>query len=152
MRNGTADDTVREDGSEARGSKLRALGQVALGAALLGAGIGHLTVAREEFQAQVPGWFPIDEDVTVLASGVVEIGLGGLLLAVWKQPWRARVGLAAAAFFVAIFPGNIAQYLEGKDGFCLDTDAKRLARLPFQAVLIGVALWGTDARSLRRKR
>lgn len=134
------------------GSALKRAAQGLLGLALFGAGVSHLTVAREEFQAQVPGWFPIDEDITVVGSGVMEISLGTALLSQWKQPRRAWIGIVAALFFVAIFPGNVAQYLEKKDGFGLDTDAKRLARLPFQAVLIGAALWGTDAGSLRRKR
>ncbi|MFB7887577.1 hypothetical protein ACFCZ3_06030 [Cellulosimicrobium cellulans] len=125
------------------------LARVALGLALLGAGVSHLTVAREEFQAQVPSWFPVDEDVTVLASGAVEIALGGSLVVLSR--WRVAVGLVAAAFFVVIFPGNVGQWLEGKDGFGLDTDAKRFVRLFFQPVLVAWALWSTGAlRALRR--
>ena len=52
---------------------LGAIGQVALGAALLTAGTGHLTKQREEFQAQVPEWFPADPDAVVVVSGVVEL-------------------------------------------------------------------------------
>ncbi|GMA33432.1 DoxX family protein [Litorihabitans aurantiacus] len=122
---------------------VRALGQIAMGAAMVGAGTAHLTVAREEFQAQVPDWFPADPDAVVLVSGVAEIALGSLMLTVWKQPARSRVGKLLALFFVVIFPGNVAQFLEAKDGFGLDTDAKRLARLPFQAVLIAWALFTT---------
>ena len=125
------------------------LARVALGIALVGAGVSHLTVAREEFQAQVPSWVPVDEDVTVLASGAVEIALGGSLVVLSR--WRVAVGLVAAAFFVVIFPGNVGQWLEGKDGFGLDTDAKRLVRLFFQPVLVAWALWSTGAlRALRR--
>ncbi|WP_435737552.1 MauE/DoxX family redox-associated membrane protein [Cellulosimicrobium sp. PMB13] len=125
--------------------------RIALGVALVGAGVSHLTVAREEFQAQVPDWFPVDEDVTVLASGVVEIVLGGSLVVLSR--WKVAVGLVAAAFFVVIFPGNVAQWLEGKDGFGLDTDAKRFGRLFFQPVLVAWALWSTGAlRALRRAR
>ncbi|UKJ62898.1 hypothetical protein H1Q78_14345 [Cellulosimicrobium cellulans] len=125
------------------------LARVALGLALVGAGVSHLTVAREEFQAQVPSWFPVDEDVTVLASGAVEIALGGSLVVLSR--WRVAVGLVAAAFFVVIFPGNVGQWLEGKDGFGLDTDAKRFGRLFFQPVLVAWALWSTGAlRALRR--
>ncbi|QJW35322.1 hypothetical protein [Cellulosimicrobium protaetiae] len=127
------------------------LARVALGLALVGAGVSHLTVAREEFQAQVPAWFPVDEDVTVLASGAVEIALGGSLVVLSR--WRVAVGLLAAAFFVVIFPGNVGQWLEGKDGFGLDTDAKRFGRLFFQPVLVAWALWSTGAlRALRRAR
>ncbi|MFC8922155.1 hypothetical protein [Cellulosimicrobium sp. NPDC057127] len=135
----------------ARTSVPATLARVALGLALVGAGTSHLTVAREEFQAQVPGWFPLDEDVTVLASGAVEIVLGGALVVLPR--WKVVVGLVAAAFFVAIFPGNLAQWAEGKDGFGLDTDEKRFARLFFQPVLVAWALWSTGAfAALRRAR
>ncbi|MBK8447147.1 MAG: hypothetical protein IPL41_10835 [Micropruina sp.] len=131
----------------------RAVGQVALGTALAFAGTMHLTGAREEFQAQVPSWFPADPDVVVLASGVVEIGLGVALLTLWKQPARAWLGATTAAFFVAIFPGNVAQFVEGKDGFGLDTDQARLVRLLFQPFLVVGALAATDAvGTLRRRR
>lgn len=128
--------------------RLRAAQRIALGGALVVAGISHLTVARREFRAQVPSWVPVDEDVVVVGSGVVEIALGTALAALPSQ--RVRTGWAAAAFFAAVFPGNIAQYVERKDGFGLDTDAKRLTRLPFQAVLIAAALWSTAAWRDRR--
>ena len=102
------------------------------------AGISHLTFKREEFQAQVPNWFPMDKDVVVLGSGVAEIALGAGLLA-WKKR-RREVGTALAAFYAAIYPGNIGQYAERHDGFGLDTDGKRLARLFFQPALIAGAL------------
>lgn len=107
------------------------------------AGVGHLTFARGEFSAQVPGWLPVDDDPVVLISGVVEIGLGAALLA-WARG-RVAVGFVVAAFFVAIFPGNVAQYVEGNDGFGLDSDTKRLVRLFFQPVLVAWALWATGA-------
>lgn len=125
------------------GSVLRGIGQVALGAALLTAGIGHLTKAREEFQAQVPTWLPADPDTVVVGSGVVEIGLGTALVATWKQPARRRLGMLAAAFFVAVFPGNIAQLVEHRDAFGLDTDRKRALRLIGQPVLVAWALAAT---------
>lgn len=129
---------------EVAASPARTIGRIALGAILVFAGISHLSFAREEFQAQVPSWFPLDEDLVVLASGVVEITLGGsLLLARGRR--RIQVGWIAAAFFVIIFPGNVAQYLERTDGFGLDTDAKRLARLPGQIGLVALALWSTGA-------
>ncbi|WP_136520585.1 MULTISPECIES: MauE/DoxX family redox-associated membrane protein [Cellulomonas] len=130
----------------------RTLVRLLLGGVLAFAGTTHLTVAREEFQAQVPSWVPLDPDVVVVASGVVEVALGGALLAAPRR-WRPLVGGAAAAFFVAIFPGNVAQYLEGTDGFGLDTDAKRLARLPFQVPLVVGSLWSTGAwRAWRSRR
>ena len=120
----------------------RRLARVGLGLMLLFAGVSHLTFARDEFKAQVPGCFPA-KDFTVLASGAVEIALGSSLVVLSR--WRVAVGLVVAAFFVAIFPGNIAQWLEHKDGFGLDTDEKRFARLFFQPVLVAWALWSTGA-------
>ena len=130
----------------------RTIGRVLLGGILAFAGTSHLTFAREEFQAQVPSWVPVGTDAVVVGSGVVEIALGAALVAAPRR-FRPWVGAAAAAFFVAIFPGNVAQYVEQKDGFGLDTDAKRLARLPFQAVLVLWSLWSTGAwRAWRESR
>jgi uncharacterized membrane protein len=114
-----------------------------LGAALIGAGVGHLSAQREEFRAQVPGWFPIDEDVVVVASGIAEIALGLALIALARH--RVVVGTVVAAFFVVIFPGNVAQWTERVDAFGLDTDAERFARLFFQPVLVIWALGATGA-------
>ncbi|MGK2937198.1 MAG: DoxX family protein [Solirubrobacteraceae bacterium] len=133
-----------------RPSRVRAIAQAALGLFLVTAGTGHMTFQREEFQAQVPPWVPVDPDVVVLASGVVELALGGALLTARKQPRRAIVGATTAAFFVAVFPGNIAQYTGQVDAFGLDSDLKRALRLPFQPVLIAWALASTEAlRTLR---
>lgn len=119
-----------------------------LGALLLVAGIGHLTNQREEFLAQVPAWVPVDEDLVVVVSGIVEIVLGLALVALLASSlarYRVVVGLVVAAFFVAIFPGNVAQWTEGVDAFGLDSDAERFGRLFFQPVLIAWALWATGA-------
>ena len=118
----------------------RTLARVLLGSAMVGAGVLHLTSQREEFQAQVPEWFPLPDDFTVLASGAVEIGLGAAFVALPKH--QRLVGGLLAAFFVAIVPGNIAQYVEGTNAFGLDTDRARLTRLFFQPVLVLVALFG----------
>jgi uncharacterized membrane protein len=123
--------------------RVRTAGRWMLGGALLYAGTAHLTFARDEFQAQVPDWLPVDADPVVLISGVVELALGGALL-VWRRR-RVEVGLATAAFFVAVFPGNVAQYVEGNDAFGLDSDRARLIRLAFQPVLVAWALWSTGA-------
>ncbi len=115
-----------------------------LGMFLTAAGIAHLSVQREEFRAQVPDWFPIDDDLVVIVSGVVEITLGTALMAAPLR-WRPFVGWTVAAFFVVIFPGNVAQYVEGTDAFGLDTDTERFVRLFFQPVLIVWALYATEA-------
>lgn len=122
------------------GSKARTVGRLLLGGALVFAGISHLTFARKDFQAQVPEWVPIDEDTTVLASGVVEIALGAALV---SGVQRTAVGNIAAAFFTAIFPGNLSQWINRRDAFGLDTDNRRFLRLFFQPALIALALWST---------
>ncbi|MFL9843990.1 DoxX family protein [Flavobacterium rhizosphaerae] len=124
-------------------SKKRNLLRIALGAMLVFAGTSHLTFARKEFKAQVPDWVPMDKDSVVLQSGVAEILLG-LSLILLKEN-RKTVGWVAAAFFLAVFPGNIAQYLDRRDAFGLDTDQKRFIRLFFQPVLIAWALYSTGA-------
>ncbi|MGY2078119.1 DoxX family protein [Blastococcus sp. SYSU DS0828] len=118
----------------------RTAARLLLGATMVGAGVLHLTTQRQVLQAQVPGWFPVDEDLTVLGSGVAEIALGASFLALPRK--RRLVGGLLAVFFVVIFPGNVAQYLEGTDAFGLDTDRKRLARLFFQPLLVLWALYG----------
>lgn len=133
-------------------SALKKPAQALLGAALAFTGTGHLTFARDEFRAQVPPWVPLDEDTVVLASGVVELAFAAALLVTWRQPRRALVGVAAAALFVAVFPGNVAQLTQHRDGFGLTTDRARIARLFFQPVLIGWALWSTDAIARWRRR
>ena len=125
---------------------LRAVCQVALGVVLVSAGVSHLTVSRVEFQAQVPTWLPLDPDFVVISSGIVEILLGLALITLW--PLRKRVGLVTALFFVAIFPGNINQLVNGIDAFGLNSDSARATRLLFQPVLVLWALWSTGA--LRR--
>ena len=116
--------------------------RVLLGSALVFAGTSHLTFAREEFRAQVPESVPLDEDTTVLASGVAEIALGSALVLAPRRH-RRLVGRVAALFFVAVFPGNVAQWLNRRDGFGLDTDAKRLGRLFGQSLLVAASLWST---------
>lgn len=127
---------------------LRTVARVALGGSLVFAGIGHLTFSRSEFRAQVPPWLPLEADFVVVASGIVEIVLGLLLISARK--YRRYVGWATAAFFVAIFPGNISQYLTETDAFGLNTDTARLDRLFFQPLLILWALWATKALSMKR--
>ncbi|MDN4612294.1 DoxX family protein [Arthrobacter burdickii] len=135
-----------------RTSLVRTLGCITLGVFLLVAGTAHLTVARSEFTAQVPAWLPLDADVVVVVSGVVELVLGVGLVFFGRH--RVLVGWVVAAFFIAIFPGNIAQYVDGVSAFGLDTDRARLIRLFFQPVLVLWALWSTaawrDRRLLRR--
>lgn len=145
-----ADDTTTR--RSRTGRAVRALSKVALGAALVGTGIAHLGGLRQEFRAQVPEWIRVDPDQVVVWSGYAEIVLGASTLLLWRQPARARIGVLGAAFFLAVFPGNVAQWLERNDGFGLDTDEKRMARLAFQPVLMAWSLYAGDTRHQRRER
>ena len=129
---------------------LRKVLQIVLGAALAYAGFTHLTSNRAEFQAQVPTILASQADFVVIASGVVEILLGISLIFLFK--YRTQIGWIVAAFFVAIFPGNISQYLNGTDAFGLNTDQARATRLLFQPLLVIWALWSTTAWRTYRAR
>jgi uncharacterized membrane protein len=121
---------------------IRKLTQILLGATLIYTGTLHLTSSRQEFQAQVPPWAPFTPDFIVLASGVVEIALGLALISLQR---RREVGIATALFFIAIFPGNISQFVNGIDAFGLNDDRARAIRLLFQPLLVLWALWSTTA-------
>jgi uncharacterized membrane protein len=123
--------------------------RILLGLFMITAAIGHFTFQRADFQAQVPNWVPMNKDLVVILSGIVEITLGlGML---FLKKYRVYVGIALAIFYVLVFPGNIAQYLNGTSAFGLDTDQARLIRLFFQPVLIFLALWSTGAITFIRR-
>ena len=77
---------------------MQTVARVALGLFMTFAGVGHLTFARDDFQAQVPDSLPLDKDAVVLASGVVEIGFGLSLLLLPRR--QGQVGRLLAAFFM----------------------------------------------------
>lgn len=110
------------------------------GAGMAFAGVSHLTFAREEFPAQVPNWAKkaMSTDDIVVLSGALEIALGTGLLLLPKE--RRRMAALTTAFLVAVFPGNIAQYVHRRDGLGLDTDRKRLIRLLAEPLMWAVAL------------
>lgn len=122
---------------------MRTLLRWLLAGGMLFAGLSHLFWARKEFQAQVPDWTGavMDKDGVVVASGVVEAAFGAALVALPRE--RRRIGALLAAFFVAVFPGNVEQYTRRRDGFGLDTDRRRLVRLFFQPLLVAWAIWST---------
>lgn len=126
-------------------NKLQHTLRIILGTFMVLAGISHLTFSRAEFQAQVPDWIPLSKDLVVILSGIVEIGFG-LAMIFWKKE-RIKVGIALAVFFILIFPGNIAQYINHTNAFGLNSDQARIIRLFFQPILIVWALWCTDALS-----
>jgi uncharacterized membrane protein len=131
-------------------SPVQSVFRILLGVFLGLAGVGHLSALRQEFLAQVPAWLPIDGDLVVVISGIVEIILGvGLMILPGR--YRVIIGWATAAFFVLIFPGNISQYINRSDAFGLNSDLSRFTRLFFQPVLVIWALWSTGAwRAMRQ--
>lgn len=136
---------------QAKISPIQSISSKFLGGFLAIAGFGHLFWLRQEFLAQVPDWLPVDGDLVVVISGVVEIILGVGLI-VLRGNYRVFIGWAAAVFFILIFPGNISQYVNGIDAFGLTSDSARLLRLFFQPVFVIWALWSTGAwHALRAK-
>lgn len=131
-------------------SRAQNVGRWLLGLMLMTAGTGHLSFARTEFQAQVPDWVPLSKDLTVVLSGVVEIMLG-MAIVFWSKK-KIFWGWVAALFFIAVFPGNISQYIHHRDMPGLDTDTARFIRLFFQPVLVGWALWASGAWQAWRNR
>ena len=121
-----------------------------LGLFLAFAGTSHLTWSRVEFLAQVPPWIPMNPDLVVVLSGIVEILLG--LSLIFLNKWKEKVGWTTAIFFILIFPGNISQYVNEIDAFGLDSNKARLIRLFFQPVLVIWALWATGAWKAWRNR
>lgn len=121
---------------------IKTTARILLGAGLIFAGVSHLTFARKEFQAQVPDFVPLKKDDTVVSSGFVEIAMGSALVFT-PEKHRETVGKIAATFFTAVFPGNIAQLVNHRDAFGLDSDKKRFVRLFFQPVLVWWALKST---------
>ena len=136
---------------EVRTTTLQNVFRVILGIAMLYIGIGHFTFSRIEFQAQVPTWLTSEEnliDFIILASGIIEIFLGALMI--WGGKLKVKTGIALAIFYILIFPGNINQYVNGIDAFNLNTDNKRLVRLFFQPLLLLWALWSTGGLRLKK--
>lgn len=136
---------------------LRHVARYALATLLAAAGAAHLTWGRRGFRITVPDWatraLRLDKDAIVVASGVVEIALGAALVALPKE--RKRIGWTIAAFFVAVFPGNVYQWRTGRSAPMLDTDRRRFIRLFLQPVLVVWALWSTTpppGRDRRRSR
>ncbi len=112
-------------------STLRRSSPYLLTALLAAAGTSHL-LRPAWYDGLVPPLLPGTARTWTLASGVVELAVAGLV----AGPRTRRVGgLAAAALFVAVFPGNVWMAVE--PGAVPRWVA--LARLPLQVPLV---LWG----------
>ena len=117
--------------------------RILLGLFMITAAFGHFTFQRADFQAQVPNWVPMNKDLVVILSGIVEMAIG--LAIIFLTRYKIQIGIGLAIFYVLVFPGNIAQYSNGTDALGMNTDQARLIRLFFQPVLILWALWSTGA-------
>lgn len=126
----------------------RAVARWLLAALLLAAGASHLFWGRRGYRIVVPDWatrvLRTDKDMIVVASGAVELLLGGALVALPKD--RGRIGILVAAFFVAVFPGNVHQWQTRRDAPLMRTDRARFVRLLLQPVLVAWAIWSTRGR------
>ncbi|WP_091233451.1 hypothetical protein [Microbacterium sp. 3J1] len=123
---------------------IRAVARWILAIALGAIGVLHFTGTRG-FRVVVPDWATkvsrLDKDAIVLASGAAEIALAAGLIALPRE--RRRLGVATAGFFVAVFPGNVHQWLTKRSTPGLDTDGRRFGRLFLQPLLVAWALWAT---------
>jgi uncharacterized membrane protein len=111
------------------------IGAYRIAALLLGIGTVHF-VAPKPFDDIIPAELPGSPRFYTYASGVAEIGIGGLLLV---QRTRRLAALAAAALFIAVFPGNLnmCRLWWGKPW---PMRIFALARLPLQIPMITAAL------------
>ena len=114
-----------------------------LGAAMIVAGLSHLA-RPEPFLQHLPDWMPWP-DATVAVSGLVEMALGVLMY--WPQSLRDRVGLALAAYLVAVFPANVYVAVEGIDVQGQPDGPYPWLRLPLQALFVFLAWWSTRPSS-----
>ena len=117
--------------------------RIILGSFMILTAFGHFTFLRIEWQSQVPNWIPLDKNLVVILSGIVELTIGLSMLFLTK--YKSYVGWLLALFYLLIFPGNIAQYINKDDFAGLNSDTARFIRLLFQPILIGCALWSTGA-------
>lgn len=132
---------------------IRALARWILALAIGAIGIVHF-VSTRGFRVVVPDWATkatrLDKDAIVIASGAAEVALAVGLLALPKE--RRRMGFATAAFFVAVFPGNVHQWRTRRSTPGLDTEARRFGRLFLQPLLVLWALWSTAEPAPARRR
>lgn len=119
-------------------SKTRTLGErasVPMGIALMAIGIVHFA-SPSFFDEIVPPWLPPGERFWTLASGVAEVLVGAALLV---SRTRRAAGWAAAALFVAVYPGNLYMAWDWRDRAWTE-QAVAWIRLPFQFPLIWLAV------------
>lgn len=108
----------------------------AMSAALLGMGVLHLAQPKP-FDGLIPPELPFSRRAWTYGSGVVELGVGGLL----AVPRTRRAGaLAAVILFVGVFPGNLQMVRAWRRKPFWPWRAIAWARLPLQVPLVAAAL------------
>lgn len=114
--------------------KLLNVGLVGL---LAGAGALHLNPSTAKgFDRLVPKELPGSQRAWTVGSGIAELGTAGLL-AVPKT--RRLGGTAAAALFVAVFPGNVKMAWDWRKKPA-SKQVISIGRLPLQIPLVWAAL------------
>ncbi len=106
-----------------------------IAALLLGVGTLHF-VAPKPFDGIIPVELPGSPRFYTYASGVAELGIGAALLV---PRLRRSAALAAAALFVAVFPGNVNMCRLWWDK-PWPMRIVALARLPLQIPMVTAAL------------
>lgn len=129
-----------------RSAPAREKWRVGLGIAMAFAGVSHL-VMPEPFVQHLPTWVP-ERHAIIYASGLAEICLGAALAL--NRAYRPLIGLALAAYLVAIFPSNVYVAVEGIDVDGQPGGIYPWLRLPFQALFIWLAVWSTGAIEVLR--
>jgi uncharacterized membrane protein len=111
------------------------VGAYRIAALLLGVGTVHF-LAPKPFDEIIPAELPGSPRLYTYLSGAAEVTIGALLLA---RRTRRNAALAAAALFVAVFPGNLNMVrLWWDKPWSMRIVA--LARLPLQIPMITEAL------------
>lgn len=106
-----------------------------IAALLLAVGTTHF-LAPKPFDDIIPAELPGSPRFYTYASGVAEVAIGALLL---PRRTRRAAALAAAALFIAVFPGNINMVRLWWDK-PWPMRIAALARLPLQIPMITEAL------------
>ena len=110
---------------------MKLVGRWAFAALFVVGGVGHF-VATDVYMRIMPPYLPYHRAL-VLASGVIEVVLGILLLI----PTTSRLAAwGLIALLIAVFPANVFMF-QHPEGFAL-SPTLLLLRLPLQGVLI---LW-----------
>jgi uncharacterized membrane protein len=95
------------------------------------AGVAHLASPRQ-FDKTIPSVLPGKPRTWTYASGVVELALAAGIAA---PRTRRTAALAAAGFFVGVFPANVKMALDWRDR-PTPQKAAALGRLPLQVPLV----------------